>query len=131
MTLILLADRGDVQVKNMQWEKVKDTYTNSNFKIPTQKWQQVEHEKQLKALFLEVCHDLKFTIRQHIFTNDFQYLQLQNLKNTLPLDHAIAVGDFSQNYATISNDEIEADHYTTPQVIIHTWYLMRHVANST
>ena len=57
--------------------------------------------------------------------------QHQELQKSLPEDHAIVYADFSQNYALLTNDEIQAAHYSKPQVTIHTMYLVRHSRHST
>jgi len=65
----------------------------------------------------EVIDDMKKE-KMHIFRNDFQYYQHQNLISNLPVDHTVVYADFSKNYALTPNDEIESAHYGQAQVTL-------------
>lgn len=119
----LLDQAENTNLKYTQWEHTKLTYTNSKGKkIDAKLWEQIDHTDTLANIFFRKVNDSLLEIKKHIFTNQFQYFQHQNLLKNLPLDQAVTFGDFTQNYLLAPNDEIESAHYCTPQVTIHTWY---------
>lgn len=127
----LVLQNQSTQVLYTQWEQINSKYTNSKGELIERKaWKQVDHKEDFPTVYNRVCEEMK-DIKGHLFRNDFQYYQHQQLIQNLPLDHAVAYGDFSQNYLLAPNDEIEAAHYATPQVTIHPWYLLRHAVDST
>lgn len=127
----MLEQEGNTTLKYAQWEHVDTQYMNSKGqKITTKCWKQVDHTKSLETVFTEINEGMK-DLKGHLFRNDYQYSAHQSLIKSLPLDQAVVFGDFSQNYALAPNDEIESAHYNTPQVTIHTWYLLRHTSTST
>ena len=127
----MLERKGNNLVKYTQWEHIPSAYTNSKgVKIKTKTWKQVDHKETVAKIFDKVADKLPMMIR-HVFRNDFQHQQHHLLQQSLPENHVILYGDFSQNYALITNDEIESAHYGTPQATLHTWYLIRHASAST
>ena len=115
----MINEKGTLKLRYTQWEKVKCKYTNSKNKVIEGKvWRQVDHEQQLDALMKEVIDDMR-KVKVHLFQNDFQYYQHQNMISNLPLNHAVVYADFSQNYTLTPNDEIESAHYAQGQVTLH------------
>lgn len=126
----LIEKKGDTNVKYTSWELKNEKYVNSKNEAKEKKvWQQVEHNSSLRDLFKDVTSGMK-EFKGHIFRNDYQYFQHQNIAKHLPQSHAIVYADFSQNYALCPNDEIQAVHYVKKQVTIHTMHLIRHSKNS-
>ena len=127
----ILAKEGQTVLKYTQWQHEKTTYLNSKGEtVNTKVWKQVEHKETMQSIFKQMCEDMN-DMKGHIFRNDYQYFQHNQILDNLPLDHAVVYGDFSQNYAMTPNDEIEAAHYGCPQATLHTWYLIRHARTST
>ena len=127
----LLGQEGHTKLKYTQWEKTRTTYINSKGKkVEAKVWKQIDHWDTLANIIRELDDGI-LEMKRHMFTNDFQYFQHQHLIKNLPLDQAVAYGDFAQNYLLAPNDEIESAHYCTPQVTLHTWYLVRHSESST
>jgi len=127
----LIKLKGMKTLKYLQWVQVKQSYLNSKHKKITKKtWQQVDQTRSLSDVVSKIYSALP-DLKSHLFRNDYQYYQHQQLQQNLPQDHAIVYADFSQNYALLVNDEIQAAHYTKAQVTIHTMYLIRHAQDST
>ena len=127
----MLKEHGSMNLKFVQWEQRYETYKNPKGESVKKKaWLQVGHTDCLKNIFGGICSEQN-TFIEHIFRNDYQYRQHQNMAKSLPENHAIVYADFSQNYALEANDEIQTTHYVKRQVTLHTMYLIRHSKNST
>ena len=78
-----------------------------------------------------LAHNMK-TYCAHLFRADYQHrVESQLMEVTLPIDHAAAVMDFSENITLQALDEIEAAHWAQTQVTLHPIYVVRHDEDST
>lgn len=118
-------------VKYKQWQTVPETYYDREGKQKkTNRWVQVQKTCTVQELVAKVATDFE-TFTGHLFRIDYQHkTETALMSSSLPLDHCIAVMDFSENVLLQAQDEIESAHWTTKQVTLHPIYLVRHAANS-
>ena len=68
--------------------------------------------------------DQLHTFPAHQFRATWQNNQLKNLLDNLPIDHAVCIHDFSENYRC--SDRIEMQSYYFQKISIHVSILYRH-----
>lgn len=57
----------------------------------------------------------------HSFVAKQQMIFLKKMKDELPTGHVIALGDFSQNYSFVIQDEVQGYHWNNDQASIHPY----------
>jgi hypothetical protein len=72
----------------------------------------------------KLCENLKpFT--RHLLTSRWQREQLHDLKKSLPVRWLLTIEDYSENFRTLYQDEIQSAHYQYTQVTLNcqvSWY---------
>ena len=123
---------GDNEVKFKQWLKKDEVYVNrKNEKSKVKKWVQMESRCSVNELVGQIAEDMKLH-SGHISHADFQHKVLNDLTSSqLPLDHAVAIMDFSENYSLMHQDQIESAYFSQKQITLHPVYLYRHAPDST
>ena len=66
------------------------------------------------------------TYPSHQFRANWQNQQLRDLVENLPVGHAIAVHDYSENYSCTMQDQIQSLYFSRVQPSIHITILHRH-----
>ena len=85
----------------------------------------------MNELVGQIAEDMKLH-SGHISRADFQHKVLNDLTSSqLPLDHAVAIMDFSENYSLMHQDQIESAYFSQKQITLHPVYLYRHAPDST
>jgi hypothetical protein len=62
----------------------------------------------------------------HQYRANWQSEQYKNLINSLPMDHAVCVHDYSENYRCSERNEIQSAYFQRTEVSIHVSILHRH-----
>lgn len=62
----------------------------------------------------------------HSFMAKWQRDQLDSLLEHLPLDHAVAIHDYSEGYTCRSQDETQSEYFDVSKVSLHVTILYRH-----
>lgn len=62
----------------------------------------------------------------HSFMAKWQREQLDSLLEYLPLDHAVAIHDYSEGYTCRSQDETQSEYFDVAKVSLHVTILYRH-----
>ena len=61
------------------------------------------------------------TLKTHQFINNQQTRYFYDIKETLPVGKALAVGDFSQNYSFVYQDAVQGIHWCNTSCTLHPW----------
>ena len=119
------------EVSWLEWKLIENEYTDTKGNLNKKKcWSQETVKDELKNVVEKLCDEMK-DIAGHLYRVNFQHAQEQYLIKNLPLDEAVILCDFSQNYALTPQDEIESAHFQQKQVTLHTCLLIRHAVTST
>lgn len=78
-------------------------------------------EKYLKPVddFISCLSNSIVNLTRHHYIAKTQSAYLKNLKETVPLDEAIVIGDFAENYSFMVQDAAQIFHWTNEQVTLH------------
>jgi len=69
--------------------------------------------------YIEKLTSKLFALKSHSFIAKAQNKYLQSLKETLQVNQAIAILDFSENYSFVVQDEVQGFHWNKNQCTIH------------
>ncbi|MES9901055.1 MAG: hypothetical protein ABW168_00060 [Sedimenticola sp.] len=111
----LLQEHGNETVEFAKWEKAK---TKSRQGKEVSKVFMVKHRVKLCDMIIEAMEDLSIMAR-HLFNAKWQQLQFSGLIKNIPTNWVVLNLDFAENYACISQMEIQTAHWFHQQVTIH------------
>ena len=60
-------------------------------------------------------------LKTHQFINNQQTRYFYDIRESLPVDKVLAVGDFSQNYSFVYQDAVQGVHWSNTSCTLHTW----------
>jgi len=111
--------------RNVKWEKfeytkikVKGGKTRSKLLLVTKETKSGEMFGHFKSL-LE-------TFPFHQFRANWQNEQYRNITQNLPMNHAVCVHDYSENYRCTDLTEIQSSYFQRTEISIHVTILHRH-----
>ena len=101
-----------------------DTYVNKKgVKKQGKVWKQVKKSCSVPQLVEALRTSIK-DHSNHVFRASYQQRVESSLMEDLPMNHAVAVMDFSENITLQAQDEIERAHWNNKQVTLHPTYLV-------
>jgi hypothetical protein len=125
--------------------KILDEENDTTETAPIVKWQKFEYvvigvnadnseKKKLKLVdksttpgeMFSCLKNLLQTYPSHQFRANWQNQQLRELVENLPVGHALAVHDYSENYTCTMQDQIQSLYFSQVQASIHVTILHRH-----
>ncbi|CAC5385885.1 unnamed protein product [Mytilus coruscus] len=111
----LLQDYGNQIVEYTRWETSK--FRNKHGK-DVSRVMMVKHKKRLQDIVFETMEELS-KLSRHLFNARWQQLQFSTIIKDIPVNWVILNLDFAENYACVSQMEIQTAHWYHQQVTIH------------
>lgn len=112
--LAFKTDHGDTEI---QWNKWESRRYEFGGQMKSKKVQLTKRGK-LKEL-LDELSEITVHLAKHIFVSNWQQDMFLTIRTKLPLNWALFVLDFAENYSCLSQDEIQSAHWAIEQVTVH------------
>ena len=113
----LTANHEDHQIKNSLWERVKKKIPGKPPKLFTVT-ELVTRETLLKLL-ISLLKTSLVNFSGHLFRAKWQQSYLKRRKHQMPLQSAVLLIDYAENYNCISQDEVQSAHWSNTSITIH------------
>ena len=109
----------------VKWEKFEYTKFNVKSWKTRTKLMLVTKETNPREMFRYMKYLLE-TFPSHQHRANWQSEQYRNIVKNLPIDHAVCVHDYSENYRCSDRTEIQSNYFHRDEVSIHVSILHRH-----